>query len=128
MTQEQERREDDQFLRKAIKFQLWVIGVFSVAFVAGVASYIFLVASIAKQVENNTDAISVLQKQHEAINVLTSTLTGVNVNIQNLQRGVESIDKKMDSNTEKLNKFAPIVDRADRYIDEHIKDHQRRGK
>jgi len=123
-TKLEQRREDDAFNRKVTQFLIAVMVGLSVAFISGVASYIYMVSAIQNQVENNTEAIAVLSDTIKQMNAFDGQLSSIQTHVQILSQSVSLIHGKVDNLSAKLNRFTPVVDRADRYIDEHIKNHQ----
>lgn len=123
-----QRREDDVFARRVIKTLIGVIIGLGTGFVLGVGSYIYLIGTIANQqdihsqlIESNTRAIQNLNQMHSSLSSLT-TQTGIMAN------SMQAMSKNLAELNAKLNQFTPVVDRADRYIDEHIKQHNQKNR
>ncbi len=106
------KREDDLMLRKL------AVGIASAIFIQAIG-WVYMLGVLSNQVENNTKSINSLSILLEEQREINSTMIRIHTLVEGLGTSVNRLTDRIESVANEQNRRALIIDRADRFMENH---------
>lgn len=122
---ERDRRQDDSLMRK---IYVSLIAALVLMVITETAGLIYVIGVVRTETQDNSRDIVALKKQVTELKDINNNLIRLEVQMQTVANVLSSLVLSVKDVAYEQQRRTPIVNRADRFMDEHIKEHNKAMK